>query len=99
MEIVVPSIAYMTHGSGLAARPERLSGAVVGFIDGWGIRRDDGTFGMYPLMAEFRRLLEERCGIARHVWIKKPNISEVLAHEVLEDLVKEVDVVINGEGA
>ena len=99
MRVLLPSAMFLDEVSSLAPRPASLKGKVVGFLDGWGCRLDDGSFGMYPLMDELRRLLEERCGLGGHIWLHKPNISKDAPPEQMETLVERTDVVINGECA
>ena len=71
----------------------------MGFLDGWGCRREDGTFGMYPLMEEMRQLLEERYELGGHIWFHKPNISKVAPPEQMQALIEQADVIINGQCA
>lgn len=99
MRIVLPSTTCRGEGVRLALRPKSLRGAVVGFLDGWGERREDGSFAMYPLMAALRDLLVERHGVGRTVWLKKPSIAKPAPKEQVADLVSRADVVINGEAA
>ena len=99
MRIVLPSTICRGEGVRLALRPKSLRGAVVGFLDGWGERREDGSFAMYPLMAALRDLLVERHGVGRTVWLKKPSIAKPAPKEQVAELVGRSDVVINGEAA
>jgi len=99
MRIVLPSTTCRGEGVRLALRPKSLRGAVVEFLDGWGERREDGSFAMYPLMAALRDLLVERHGVGRTVWLKKPSIAKPAPKEQVADLVSRADVVINGEAA
>lgn len=48
----------------VARWPSTLKGKVVGFLDGWGTRNEDGSFSIYPLMAALKDVLIERVGIA-----------------------------------
>jgi hypothetical protein len=99
MRVVLPSVEYRSHGGNLAPRPASLDGKVVGFIDGWGERHADGSFGMYPLMAALWPLLQAEHGARDYVWVKKPNISLPVEDALLADFLGRVDVVINGEAA
>jgi hypothetical protein len=99
MRIVLPSTEYRTAGVRLAERPATLRGTVVGFLDGWGTRHDDGTFGMYPLMAALKDVLVERYGVVDTVWLKKPSMSKPATKEQMAELVARTDVVVNGEAA
>ncbi|MFQ5520669.1 MAG: hypothetical protein ACE5FK_04665 [Candidatus Methylomirabilia bacterium] len=99
MRVVVPHTIYRSEALHLAPRPAGLRGKVIGFLDGWGRREEDGTFRMYPLMEELKDLLEQRCGVASAVWLKKPSISKPAPKEQIAELVAEADVVINGEAA
>jgi hypothetical protein len=99
MRVVLPNIEYRVFGLGLAPRPRSLEGKVVGFLDGWGRRNPDGTFGMYPLMEALWRRLRESYGVRDYVWVKKPSISSPVPEPLLADFLGRVDVVINGEAA
>lgn len=99
MRVLLPQTRYQSEGIRLAPRPSTLNDKVVGFLDGWGCRREDGSFGMYPLMDEIKNLLEERYELGGHVWYHKPNISKVAPPEQIEALVREADVIVNGECA
>ena len=99
MRVVLPSTTFRGEGVRLAPRPRSLRGAVVGFLDGWGERREDGSFAMYPLMAALRDLLAERQGIVDTLWLKKPSIAKPAPKEQIAELVSRADVVINGEAA
>ncbi|MQA86141.1 MAG: hypothetical protein GEV03_16290 [Streptosporangiales bacterium] len=99
MRIVLPNIQRESSGWRLAPRPASLDGKVVGFIDGWGERNHDGSFGMYPLMRE----IWEQLGTVAHPkdlrWLKKVSISEPVDGPTLTEFLAQVDVVINGEAA
>ena len=97
MRVLCPEIEFRTHGEELAARPESLSGKTVGFLDGWGRRCEDGSFDLYPLMAELRQLLADEQGIRGSVWLHKPSISKPLDGDDLAAFAARVDVVVNGE--
>lgn len=99
MRVVLPSTTFRSEGVRLAPRPRSLRGAVVGFLDGWGERRENGLFAMYPLMAALRDLLVERHGVGDTVWLKKPSIAKPAPKEQIAELVSRADVVINGEAA
>jgi hypothetical protein len=95
----MPSTTYRTQGVRLAPRPASLRGVTVGFLDGWGRREEDGSFGMYPLMEALKQLLVERCGVGATVWIRKPSISKPAPKEQIAELVSRADVIVNGEAA
>ncbi len=97
MRVLLPEVELRAPGQNLAPRPESLDGKVVGFLDGWGRRHDDGTFGMYPLMVGLRKELERRFALAGVVWRKKPSISQPVPEEMLREFASRVDVVINGK--
>lgn len=99
MRVVLPNTTYRAEGIRLAPRPASLKGKRVGFLDGWGRREEDGSYAMYPLMAELRALLRERHGIGETVWIKKPSISKPAPKEQIAELLGRADVIINGEAA
>ena len=99
MKVLLPSTVYLNDVRPLAPRPASLNDKVVGFLDGWGYRRDDGTFGMYPLMAELQDLLEEHFELGGHIWFHKPNISKAAPPEQIQALIDQADVVINGQCA
>jgi len=99
MRIVLPYTMYRTAGLRLAPRPSTLTGKVIGFLDGWGRREEDGSFRMYPLMGELKDLLERRHQVVSALWLKKPSISKPAPKEQIAELVAKADVVINGEAA
>ena len=99
MRVLLPNTVFLDDISKMATRPASLNDKVVGFLDGWGCRREDGAFDMYPLMDELRDLLEERYELGGHVWFHKPNISKVAPLEQMQALIEQADVVINGQCA
>jgi hypothetical protein len=99
MRVVLPSTTFRSEGVRLARRPATLKGKVVGFLDGWGTRNEDGSFGMYPLMAALKDVLTERLGVADTLWMKKPSMSKPATKEQMQEMVARADVVINGEAA
>lgn len=99
MRIVTPNTTYRAQGVRLAKRPGSLRGKTVGFLDGWGCREADGSYGMYPLMRELKRLLEEQHGITQSLWYKKSNVAQRAPAEQIDALIGQADVVINGEAA
>lgn len=100
MRVVLPDVQHRSGGTvRLAARPQTLDGLRIGLLDGWGKQHEDGTVGVYPLMAAYRKRLEERFSLHDVVWELKPNVSEPVPEEHLDDYLRRVDVVINGEAA
>lgn len=100
MKVVLPEVTFSTPEAGsLAQRPESLNGLRLGLLDAWGIQHEDGTTGVYPLMSAYRARLEERYRLADVVWELKDNVSEPVEGEALDDFLRRVDVVINGEAA
>lgn len=99
MRIVLPDIQYQNLGGDLAPRLSSLDGKVVGFIDGWGERHEDGSFGMYPLYRELWEKLRTSTNVKDYVWVKKPNISQPVEEPTLTEFLDQVDVVINGQAA
>jgi hypothetical protein len=97
MQILHQSIEYHDPGIALAERPMDLSGKVIGFFDGWGRKNDDGTFGMYPLMAAIKSALENRYEISGIQWERKPNVCQPVPRGMVMDLAERVDVVVNGQ--
>ena len=99
MRVLLPNTVFLNDISKMAPRPASLNDKVVGFLDGWACRQEDGTFDMYPLMKELRDLLEERYELGGHVWFHKPSISKVAPPEQIQALIEQADVVINGQCA
>lgn len=96
MLIAEPVPEYSTPVVPLARRPDTLDGKVIGFLDGWGRRMDDGTVGMYPLMEALKDLLAQRYDLANVIWIHKPKAASSPTSEQMKMLLEECDVVING---
>lgn len=99
MRIVLPDIKYQNLGGDLAPRPSNLDDKVVGFVDGWGERNEDGSFGMYPLYRELWEKLRASTNVNDFVWLKKPNISQPVEEPRLSEFLNQVDVVVNGQAA
>ena len=99
MRVLLPQTQFDIEIGNMAPRPSSLNGKVIGFLDGWGCRLEDGTFGMYPLMTELLHLLGQRFKLGGHTWLHKPNISKVAPPEQIEALLQAADAVINGECA
>ncbi len=99
MKVVLPNTTFRGEGARLAPRPASLRSLTVGFLDGWGRRFEDGSYGMYPLMEELRLLLTERQGIGGAVWLRKPSIARPAPKEQIAELIARADVIVNGEAA
>lgn len=99
MRIVLPDVQYQNLGGDLAPRLSGLDGKVVGFIDGWGERHEDGSFGMYPLYRELWEKLRASTNVKDLIWVKKPNISQPVEESTLNEFLDQVDVVVNGQAA
>lgn len=100
MRIVLPEVGHRGGNTArLAARPQTLDGLRVGLLDGWGRQHEDGTVGKYPLMAAYEERLGRRYSLHDVVWELKPSVSEPVPFEQLDDYLRRVDVVINGEAA
>lgn len=98
MKVYSPLGEPLIQTQNLAKRPDSLEGKTVGFWDGWGHRKENGEFGMYPLMEIMKERLEREYG-TRTIWLRKPNVAQVAPKEQLDYLVTHADVVINGECA
>lgn len=99
MRVVLPDIKYESLGGNLAPRPSSLDGKVVGFIDGWAERNEDGSFGMYPLYRELWERLRTSTNVEDFVWLKKPNVSQPVEEPRLSEFLDQVDVIVNGQAA
>lgn len=100
MRIVLPEVEFEAPDENrLAPRPASLDGKRLGLLDGWGIQHGDGSTGMYPLMQAYQTRLQERFRLADTVWELKDNVSTPVEGEALDDFLRRVDVVINGEAA
>jgi hypothetical protein len=97
MRLRVPTIRFERPGRTYAVRPPSLDGMRVGFLDGWGDRKNNGL-AMYPTLAEVERLLIDKFSIAETVWQMKPSITEEVPADELREFLSRVDVVVNGEG-
>lgn len=71
------------------ALPADLRGLTVGFLDNTKSNFD-------RLVAEMGVLLTERLGVGRIVHRKKANAATAAAHEIVEELAKDCDVVLAG---
>lgn len=102
MELVLPPVhvrQVSAAAAELAPRPRSLDGKVVGFLDGWGLRKPDGSFGMYPLMQEVSDFLQAQFDIKGTLWELKPNVSNPIPKQQLLSMAQRADVVVNGECA
>jgi hypothetical protein len=97
MRLRVPTMVFEPPGASFATRPRSLDGLRIGFLDGWGDRKDNGV-AMYPTMVEIERVLTERYSVAETVWQMKPSITEQVPLNELREFLNRVDVVVNGEG-
>lgn len=101
MKVVMPEVMFRkaAEDTRLAPRPQTLDGLRIGLFDGWGIQRQDGTVGVYPLMEAYVDRLRARFRLKEVVWQLKDKVSEPVPFETLDDYLRRVDVVINGEAA
>jgi hypothetical protein len=99
VDLLLPNTRFRADGKRLARRPATLSGATIGFLDGWGFREPSGQVSMYPLMRELRTLLDQRYSIAGFLWEKKANVAQRAPAAQIRKLVEGCAVVINGEAA
>jgi hypothetical protein len=97
MRIVHQSITVQDPGISLATRPNDLNGKKIGYLDGWGRKNEDGSFGMYPLMHAIKSALEERFDVAGFDWQRKPNVCQPVPRGLVMDFAARVDVVVNGQ--
>lgn len=98
MRLRLPEIEFVAHAKAFAPRLADLRGARIAFVDGWGERLPDGSYGMYPTMVELEKLLRSEYGIGEITWHRKDSVSRPVTDQVLAGIAKEVDAVINGEG-
>ena len=73
----------------LPALPTSLRGLTVGFLD-------NTKHNFDRLVLDMGELMKERWGVARVVHRKKANAATPAAHEIVEALAKECDVVFAG---
>lgn len=100
MRLVIPTVDFGDSGGHrLAPRPTSLEGKVIGYLDGWAHRREDGTETMYPLMTAMQDAFEHRQKVAGYRWVKKPSVSKPVPDQILGDFLRHIDVIINGEAA
>jgi hypothetical protein len=99
VRVLLPTVEHRGQGYKLAKRPDTLDNKVIGFLDGWGQRQEDGSYAMYPLMQEILAEMKRKYQIAGHVWKKKTNVSHPVEDPELADFLSKVDVVVNGECA
>jgi hypothetical protein len=97
MRVILPLVEYQVKKRSLAKRPPTLDGKVVAFTDAWAYRQADGSQVMYPLMAELKKLLEKRFKLAGTLWFVKVKPTVPLSPDVIQEIEKKADVVINGE--
>lgn len=98
MRLRLPDIEFVARAKAFAPRLRELRGKRIAFVDGWGERRPDGSYGMYPTMVEIEKLLRVEHGIGEITWHRKDSVSRPVTDQVLDGISKEVDAVINGEG-
>lgn len=98
LSLRLPDVRFAHGRAAYASRPDSLEGLKIGYLDGWGDHLDESSGGMYPTMAAFQQLLSDRHGVAGFSWLRKPSISQDVPDHLLVPFVREVDLVINGEG-
>jgi hypothetical protein len=96
MEVLVPFVEYATAPFAPAERLRGIQGAVVGVLDGWGMRQTDGTVTMYPVLEAVLKLLEQRAPLDGHLWVKKARAGSPPTDEQMNLLVERSDVVLVG---
>jgi len=97
MRLRVPTMSFEPPGGTYAPRPPSVDGLRVGFLDGWGDRKDNGI-AMYPTLLEIERVLTERFSVGETFWQMKPSITEEVPLDELRRFLSRVDLVVNGEG-
>lgn len=97
MRVVRQHIEHLDPGIVLAARPASLTGKVVGFCDGWGRKNEDGTYGMYPMMAAICTALEAQFDIRSTFWERKPNVCQPIPRSMVDEFASRADVIVNGQ--
>jgi hypothetical protein len=86
--VLDPTAETAREAAGPLARPESLSGLVVGYLD-------NGK----PNSDRFLRLLSASLPETQDaVWARKPSIGRVASEEMLDDLAARCDVVVTGVG-
>lgn len=95
MRVLHPGREETRHGARMAPRLRSLDGIVLGFLDNIGYTHSDGRRDMYPLMAEVKRVLEQRYRIKSVLWRLKPLKGQVAPPEMIKE-VAQADAVING---
>lgn len=97
MKVLEPIPEVARGKDELAPRPRELNGKAVVFFDGWGHGPVGEGMGMYPTMEELKKLLEARVQLGRVAWVKKPNVAQVVPKPMMDRVVAQADVVINGQ--
>ncbi len=96
LRIYDPSVEFGTVESPLAQRPGSLDGKVLGVLDNRGDGVGAGESGIDAVLEAIWKQLGGRYKIKQMVWRRKPLLNRVASKEIIEDLVRECDIVLNG---
>jgi hypothetical protein len=98
MRLQLPNVTMAQRDAmGYAARLSSLLGARVAVVDGWGLDLPNGTKGMYATASAIVDVLRRDYDATLNAWLLKASFSGVLSSDELR-VVRESDLVINGEG-
>src|SRR6266498_3345017 len=86
-----PTAGPVVERATRAPRPDRLEGKRVGFLDNSKPNAD-------KVLRYLDEMLRERYGIAASVHRRKPTASRVVPPEILEEMLRECDVVVPAVG-
>lgn len=89
--VLDPTSGSVVERATRASRPDSLEGKRVGFLDN--SKRNSDRVLQYV-----DELLRERYGIAASIHRRKPTSSRVLPDELLQEMLRECDVVVPGVG-
>ena len=91
LTVLDPTSGPVAERAERAARPGTLEGLRVGFLDNSKPNSD-------KILQYLDEMLRERYGIAASIHRRKPTASRVLPPEMLEEMLRECDVVVPAVG-
>ena len=89
--VLDPTVEPAPASARMAPRPNSLEGTRIGLLD-------NGKPHARELLEHVERLLEERFQPAQVIRFRKPNASKPASGDLIVDIARQVDAVVNGVG-